>query len=1097
MLKKLFFLVLIIILNLAILSNAFAQTTCANGEDPPCDEQATFISVAPDALILLDLSGSMDYNPAGGNNKYGNSLSCVADTTHCGSNTDPQENGFRSSSTSGCNVDCSRLAIAKRALFNIMDDDNNNKIDSADSDSLGVRLGFMRFRDGNDTSGNYASGNIKLIRGIGSTYQQIYCLASATGSCASTLTSCVASGECIVGETDNGGTPLASALKEAKLYLDYHKGLDSAKDCRQKFVILLTDGSDTYACNGSGSECDDHSYDRRRATVAAAKALNDAGYKVFVIGFGSTMPAYLQNTLNWMAYYGGTDNPLVPNTGSTPPAYDPANVNLAVSCPASGSPPNETTGTSVCNSSTNGTCECPSNTHGGYTADNTWYAASNDPGHTALSGYAFLAGDADTLVEALKSAMETIREATYTFSEASVQAVRTQEENFLYEATFQPLNADSFWIGHLSRYQIDLVTGDIASTADWDAGSILSLRSASDRTIYTFKSTALTPFTTVNIVPGDVGVTTTTDRDMIVNFIRGGEIDSTYPYFGWKLGDIFHSFPVNIGAPSLYFFDTVDQSSLGCSNPVNASQTCKAFDLYRDAHPRDNEKIIIIGANDGQLHAFKTGAVGSGGSEAWSFLPPNFLPKLKSIAHSTHPTALSHQYFVDGYMSYAEVWLGTGSGTSKSPNDWHTVMVFGEGRGGNANLWSQSSSCDSLFNNYYVTTATPPVYYPNYCGYYAFDLTTSPLSPQFKWRIGSHTALTAIQAGHLGQPWSKMIMGRVQKDGNEKWVGFIAGGYSGTNCAGGGTCDTRGKGFYVIDLGTGDVISSYTHDGNDASMDYDLVANPASVDIDDDGFVDAAYVGDLGGNVWRFKFCKQVAGKCTLPAGVGDWTGGKLFNAGTTGRRIFHMDAAAKDDRGNLWIYYGTGDNTDPTNVPTDGTQEKYFAIMDNDRTSTYTIGNLKDITNGTFNPLTDSATYKGWYIRLTAPGEKVLAESTVFAGTIYFTTYVPASDSNPCNHGGSARLYAINYLTGAGVFTGSTPRYENIGEGVPSAPIVSVGPTGSVNIYASTSEGGRTKQLTKPTGNTPACPVQPCPPLPENGGPKGLLFWWHDLRVQ
>ena len=36
-----------------------------------------------------------------------------------------------------CNVDSSPVAITKRALFNIMDDDNNNKIDSADSDSLG------------------------------------------------------------------------------------------------------------------------------------------------------------------------------------------------------------------------------------------------------------------------------------------------------------------------------------------------------------------------------------------------------------------------------------------------------------------------------------------------------------------------------------------------------------------------------------------------------------------------------------------------------------------------------------------------------------------------------------------------------------------------------------------------------------------------------------------------------------------------------------------------------------------------------------------------------------------------------------------------
>ena len=51
--------------------------------------------------------------------------------------------------------------------------------------------------------------------------------------------------------------------------------------------------------------------------MAKAKALGDAGYRVFVIGFGTAMPPYLRNTLNWMAFYGGTDNPNAANSGST------------------------------------------------------------------------------------------------------------------------------------------------------------------------------------------------------------------------------------------------------------------------------------------------------------------------------------------------------------------------------------------------------------------------------------------------------------------------------------------------------------------------------------------------------------------------------------------------------------------------------------------------------------------------------------------------------------------------------------------------------------------------------------------------------------
>jgi Tfp pilus tip-associated adhesin PilY1 len=58
-------------------------------------------------------------------------------------------------------------------------------------------------------------------------------------------------------------------------------------------------------------------------------------------------------------------------------------------------------------------------------------------------------------------------------------------------------------------------------------------------------------------------------------------------------------------------------------------------------------------------------------------------------------------------------------------------------------------------------------------------------------------------------------------------------------------------------------------------MDYNLVAGPVGIDTDNDGFVDTAYVGDLGGNVWRFKFCLKSQG---ASCNVSNWTGNLLFN---------------------------------------------------------------------------------------------------------------------------------------------------------------------------------------------------------------------------
>ena len=216
---------------------------------------------------------------------------------------------------------------------------------------------------------------------------------------------------------------------------------------------------------------------------------------------------------------------------------------------------------------------------------------------------------------------------------------------------------------------------------------------------------------------------------------------------------------------------------------------------------------------------------------------------------------------------------------------------------------------------------------------------------------------TSAQAPYLGDPWSKFTFGRVKINGDEKWVGFIGGGYNAANCAGGGSCDSRGKGFYVVDLMNGNILWSYTRADN-ASMNYSLPAPPAAVDTDNDGFIDTVYLGDLGGNIWRFKFCPKTDGAA---CNTSNWSGGFLFQS-STGiiRPIYTMISAAKDPMGGLWVYWGTGDKTDPTAT---NVQEKFFAVKDTDRTTTYLLGNLDDITSGTF---IDSPTKHGWYISFT-----------------------------------------------------------------------------------------------------------------------------------
>lgn len=1001
----------------------------AAAQQPPEGEDALFTtSTSPDALIVLDLSGSMNWNPAGGTPIYGATLACASDAAACsGSGC---TGGFCGSSKTGCAVDCSRVAIAKRAIFNLLDDNNDNTINASDEGSLGVRIGYMRFKDGNDTGGDYSAGNNRLIRAIGSKYSLIYC--ASNSSC--TITSGSGSASCVNGESANSGTPLAASLNEARLYLDAHKAADSARACRQKFAILISDGADTYACSGDGSETQTTMYMRRRESVARAKALADAGYRIFVIGFGAGMPRLLQNTLNWMAYYGGTDNPNTPNTGSVS-AYNPATV---TSCGVSAT-------TTTCNDADGptgaGTC-----------------AAANDPATAKLTGYAFLAGDASELAAAMKTAINIIREATYSFAQASVQSSRTQDENFLYEGSFQPVTGDPFWLGHLKKFQIN-ADGNVGAEI-WDAGDVLQATGASSRNMLTYKAAALVSFTTANITAADLDVADTTVRDGVVGYFRG---DPAFNPENWKLGDVFRSTPITVGTPSAFFEDARD--------------TNNAFAAHRANNVRSSavgNRLIVAGANDGQFHAFKT----SDGAEAWSFIPPSMLTKLKNIYHTTHPTALTHQYFVDGPVTVADVWLGSGDGTGKAASEWKTMLVFGLGRGSVDRLWSASSSCTTGFGGTYAAAR------PYFCGYYALDVTNS-LSPDLAGITGSRwltISPNASQAPGLGDSWSKMMIGRVRINiggaEREKWVGVIGGGYNAGDCRGGGACDPRGKGVYIVDLRDGAVLWSYTR-ANNENMNYSLPAQPAIVDTDNDGFIDTVYIGDIGGNMWRLKFCRSS----DMPScGTANWSGGMFFDSSSGNIRPIYTGAAVA--KGSLWVYWGTGDKTDPT---ASNAQEHFYAVRDDDRTSTYTISDIDNITAAgqTFDPLTSSRV--GYRIQLSGQGEKILAEPTVFGGAVYFTTFTPQSGNDPCEQGGTAKLFGVNFRTGAGAMPGGA-RSVTVGTGIPSAPVLSLKPGGSPtpDLYVTTSGGGGTGGATQRVNFNPPGAIN-----------RTNMLYWRDQRIQ
>jgi type IV pilus assembly protein PilY1 len=299
-----------------------------------------------------------------------------------------------------------------------------------------------------------------------------------------------------------------------------------------------------------------------------------------------------------------------------------------------------------------------------------------------------------------------------------------------------------------------------------------------------------------------------------------------------------------------------------------------------------------------------------------------------------------------------------------------------------------------------------------------------------------------------------------------------------------GECDTRGKGFYVVDLSNGSILWSYTHGNDGTNMIYPFPGSAAMLDLDLDGFVDTVYMGDTGGNMWRFRFCKASDGPSCTQA---NWTASRLFAAGGApyGQPIYTQPAVAKDATGNLWIYWGTGDRV---NLESASTTDYFFAVKESaDFTGTRTPANLQDI-SGASQLYTDTSK-NGWFMQMPNTGEKVLAEPSVFSGVVYFTSYVPPSGSDPCNAAGTSNLYGVTFNTGGGTFDsgGSKVRSMTLGAGTAMAPVISFNPYGNQpDLYVTLSGGGGTAASTK------RAPVNP-----GNFANKTNILYWRDRRVQ
>ncbi len=554
------------------------------------------------------------------------------------------------------------------------------------------------------------------------------------------------------------------------------------------------------------------------------------------------------------------------------------------------------------------------------------------------------------------------------------------------------------WQGHLRAYDVSTMAFQSVSytalqtvsesdqtggrtlpngaTIVWDAGEILNSTSPDARTIYAaYRPGKIlnNPLQRIDFTSGNVGTLATflgesdgLNADLI-NFVRG-----TGRY--WKLGDIDHSNPIVVGKPEADAFP--QQGMTGYAEFVTAQE--------------NRTKVVYVGANDGMLHCFRV----SDGVELWGFIPYNLLPKLKNMFAKDAATG-DHYFvrdvFVDGSASVRDVYYG---------GRWRTVLVCGQGRG-----YGSTVASGTVAKNFY----------------FALDV-TNPSDPQPLWEFTDLIQTGSNQNRRYytpGETWSVPAIDRVQLASGSEWVAFMGSGYDNFNTyryyVGNALYATRieptnnGAGvqqklvtsssnflnrFVMADLDTSTSSNSNPAGFRFANIVNSIPGSPSTLDIDQDGYAENVYFGDLDGRMYRLSVTVSDPGNWPAPAAI--YT--DYLHLPIITKPFALLDTSGGGSLPKIWFGTG-GDDRAPT------TYHYAFLAIDDD---------------GAANP--PISWYIGMPTYLNKPaslqvgdednglgaGYKVWADPVYADSIIYFSTLLGSIEAvDPCaNLAGAGKLY-------------------------------------------------------------------------------------------
>jgi type IV pilus assembly protein PilY1 len=668
---------------------------------------------------------------------------------------------------------------------------------------------------------------------------------------------------------------------------------------------------------------------------------------------------------------------------------------------------------------------------------------------TRGGGKAFTADSLAGLTETFNQILAEVIKVNTTFTAPAVAVNafnRTQTLNDLYVSVFSP-RLEYHWPGNVKKYK--LVNGQVVDSQGtpavnasngffldgtqsfWSAvpdggevrlgGAASNLPDFSKRIVYTTNASGTGTYPA--LIPLRDASLTATDFNLGAN--DPAQVDLVNWSYGQDVQDAIgpNSLPPGVAGTT----DT--RHEMG--DPIHTQPVVVIYGKKGDG---TDDTVIYAPSNDGYLHAIdgsmsKTGADTTGsGVELWSFIPNEMLKHLKDI-YTDDPVTAKH-YGIDGPVTVLRYDVnadGTISGNDR------VILYFGTGR--NADT----------------------------AAYYALDVTNKS-NPTLLWKIDAST-LTG-----LGQAWSQPTITRVNIQGasqNSQHLALVIGG--GYDAAEDNYVynknDGVGNDIYIVDALKGTLLWRAGLDGSAnlslKNMDHAIPAQVSALDLDGDGYADRLYAGDMAAQLFRIDLFNGQGAS-------GFATGGVIASLGTHDDLLVHPvadqrrfystpDVSAEQKQGTtsfVNIAIGSGyrghplsvDTADPNNplAVSTGAHDRFYSIRDYDG---FVNQNQKYFDN--YNVIRDSANLQalqagprlvnitkiaspvlpdgsaGWQLDMnTHPGwiagEKVLAPSRTFNGSIIFTSYSPNTTpaTDPCSGvgAGTNRVYVVDVFSGAGV---------------------------------------------------------------------------------